>query len=233
MSKHNNLLPHLWGSSQWDMMHSISFSYPEEPTSVEKQNYKNYFESLGFVLPCCACADSYKEFLAKQFVLTDKVLSSRKTLVQWAFDLHNAVNAKLGKVYDITLEDLYAKYESYRNACEMAPDVLRQAYTHKYYPWVPKISVENALKFSAYAEKRGVLDFGKTSEDFSENKRERKIIVDEIIKLKTTSSSIESDGPYKGMPTVDELNLMKYLVTTLDSEDINKMTIRKKYKLVK
>jgi hypothetical protein len=43
--------PEFWGPSAWKFLHSITMSYPSEPTDKEKKVYKKFFEILGLVLP--------------------------------------------------------------------------------------------------------------------------------------------------------------------------------------
>ena len=35
-----------WGPGGWIFLHSITFNYPLEPTDLDKNNYKIYFNSL-------------------------------------------------------------------------------------------------------------------------------------------------------------------------------------------
>ena len=46
-----DLDPNIWGSAGWFINDSICLSYPSNPTDIDKQQYRNYFYSLPFVLP--------------------------------------------------------------------------------------------------------------------------------------------------------------------------------------
>jgi hypothetical protein len=83
----------IWGPSAWRLIHSVSFTYPKNPTLIDKQRYKSFFESLAFTLPCVVCQFHYKKELL-QFDL-DRALRSREHLSRWAVDLHNSVNKRL------------------------------------------------------------------------------------------------------------------------------------------
>ena len=85
----------IWGPSSWRLIHSVAFTYPKRPSLIDKQRYKNFFESLAFTLPCVVCQFHYQKELL-QFDL-DRGLRSREHLSRWAFNLHNSVNKRLGK----------------------------------------------------------------------------------------------------------------------------------------
>jgi hypothetical protein len=86
----------IWGKHAWKFMHYVTMGYPENPTEEHKNNYKNFFISLKYVLPCSICAKHYEENLEK-LPLTEEVLSNRNNLIKWGIDLHNMVNKMLNK----------------------------------------------------------------------------------------------------------------------------------------
>jgi hypothetical protein len=86
----------IWGNHAWKFMHYVTLGYPENPTEEHKNNYKNFFISLKYVLPCSICAKHYEENLQK-LPLTDEILSSKNKLIKWCIDLHNIVNKMLNK----------------------------------------------------------------------------------------------------------------------------------------
>ena len=83
--------PEIWGPHAWIFLHSITVTYPENPTEEDKIKYKNFFNSLHEVLPCPGCAHNYQIHL-KKYPLNDKILSNRKKLIIWLIDIHNEVN---------------------------------------------------------------------------------------------------------------------------------------------
>jgi len=83
--------PKWWGPHCWFFIHSVTLGYPDNPTEVDKQNFKQFFESIGKVLPCNKCRNNYKQHLTK-LPLDDSTLSSRDKLVRWLIDVHNEVN---------------------------------------------------------------------------------------------------------------------------------------------
>jgi len=107
----NSIKPKIWGPHGWKFLHYVSLGYPDNPTEEDKRNYKDYFTSLRYVLPCEKCALNYKHNLAKFPI--DNHLHNRDTLVKWAIDVHNEVNEELDKPtlqYDEAIE-LYSKEE--------------------------------------------------------------------------------------------------------------------------
>ncbi len=105
-----NMRTNSWGPPAWFAVNCFLMGYPlRGPTKIQKKIYKNFLTLLGKVLPCNLCRDSYAKFL-KELPLTEKVLSGRKKLIKWFFDIHNKVNKKLGcKVY--TTKQLNKKYK--------------------------------------------------------------------------------------------------------------------------
>ena len=51
-NSNDGMLTYVWGPPLWHSLHTISFNYPVKPTEKNKEDYMNYFKSLGKVLPC-------------------------------------------------------------------------------------------------------------------------------------------------------------------------------------
>lgn len=81
-----NIDPKLWGKPGWIFLHSITLGYPINPTEEEKNNYKLFFNSIGNILPCSTCRNNYLNSLNK-YKLTDEVLITRDTLVNWLINI--------------------------------------------------------------------------------------------------------------------------------------------------
>jgi hypothetical protein len=103
----------IWGPHLWFSLHTISFNYPIKPSEKDKEEYKLFFKNLQDVIPCSVCKKNYKRHLNEHPI--EDYLNSRKLLVYWVIDMHNMVNAEIGKKilsYDIVLkkyEDVYKK----------------------------------------------------------------------------------------------------------------------------
>jgi hypothetical protein len=129
----------VWGPAGWLFLHSIAQNYPWKPTDEQKKNYLSFFKSVGNVLPCRYCRDSYQKFITgvdnwkptsmelensdpltyedNGLILDMSKLKSRETLVKWLYELHNRINKKLGVDCVPTLKEVWNKYESFRSKC--------------------------------------------------------------------------------------------------------------------
>jgi hypothetical protein len=99
----------IWGPHLWFSLHTISFNYPLEPSIKDKEYYLNFFLNMQEVIPCSVCKKNYKRHL-KEHPIKD-YLDNRKSLVYWVIDMHNMVNAEIGKKilsYNVVIK----KYEN-------------------------------------------------------------------------------------------------------------------------
>ena len=75
--------------------HSITFNYPVEPSSQDKQVHIDFFNALQHILPCEKCAYHYSQHISDYPV--EKAVKGRDTLIRWLIKVHNLVNESLGK----------------------------------------------------------------------------------------------------------------------------------------
>ena len=107
--------PEVWGPSMWFLMHLVAATFPLSPTSNDKARYTDFFTSLQAVLPCEGCRRGYNAILTTDPTrLTPRVLSSREALFKWTVDVHNRVNAKLGKPVQPDWQGWFAEYNKLR-----------------------------------------------------------------------------------------------------------------------
>jgi hypothetical protein len=110
-------LTSIWGPSLWFSLHIISFTYPENPTKTERDNYYDFFKSLKNILPCKMCQKNLKKNL-KVHKLNKKVFKSRYTLSLWVYELHEIVNKMLKKKKSgLSYDDVRNMYENFRAHC--------------------------------------------------------------------------------------------------------------------
>ena len=98
--------PNIWGPSAWFFLHSVSFTYPQNPSEEDKTNYLTFFNSLQNILPCYKCSQNYKKHIEQYPIET--ALNSRDTMVNWLIKIHNEVNKELYKpilTYDQVLSE--------------------------------------------------------------------------------------------------------------------------------
>ena len=88
--------PAVWGPSTWRAIHYVALGYPLRPSASQSQSYRDFFQSLGSVLPCASCAANYQRHL-RELPLTERDLRGRLELFEWTVKLHNLVNTATGK----------------------------------------------------------------------------------------------------------------------------------------
>jgi hypothetical protein len=242
----NGLITKIWGGPTWITNHSITFGYPVEPDLVKKQQYKNYFMALGDVLPCKYCRDSYQKFITSgDTMLTDQDLESRETLTKWLYRVHEAVNHKLGVDYCVTYEEIVERYESFRARCGLT-DAANQgcvtpldykAFSYKKLyqkdcPVIPydlihpfiKLAIIRKLdpaefNFMEFASKfGGDISKMKTHQEWSDRNKKCQEIIQSM--RENAQPSIESDGEWKGTPTIPELKLILRMSSNLNKTEL-------------
>ena len=82
-----------WGPGAWFFLHSVTLSYPDNPTDEDKERIKSFFSMVGNILPCRYCRENYARHLRNLPIQCD----SRTELVLWLIDAHNQVNEMLNK----------------------------------------------------------------------------------------------------------------------------------------
>jgi hypothetical protein len=89
------LSPSVWGPFFWHTMHIVALSYPAEPSYAHKRAAKDFFESLGHLVPCPKCREHYQQHLQKMPI--GPHLDRRDDLFRWTVNVHNEVNKLTGK----------------------------------------------------------------------------------------------------------------------------------------
>ena len=104
--------PEFWGPSAWKFMHYISLGYPINPSENDKLNYKNFYYSLQYILPCEKCQINYRKNILENPI--DNFLKDRESLTKWVIDIHNKVNLETNKsIYDY--EEAISLYKNHTN----------------------------------------------------------------------------------------------------------------------
>jgi len=108
----------VWGPPAWFFIHMVSFNYPVNPTPLQKRQYLQFFKSIGHILPCKHCRESYTKFIANGTTrLTLQTMKNRATVSRWLFKLHNAVNKRICKKSDLNYRQVAEFYEKFRAQC--------------------------------------------------------------------------------------------------------------------
>jgi hypothetical protein len=89
------LPPTVWGPFFWHTIHIVALGYPKDPSYAQKRAAKEFFESLGHLIPCPTCRDHYVVHMNKMPITPH--LDRKEDLFRWTVELHNVVNQSLGK----------------------------------------------------------------------------------------------------------------------------------------
>lgn len=125
-NRQNGLMTKIWGPPGWLFLHSVTFGFPDDPNHPDHKHrvkhYANFFNSLGYVLPCKYCRDSYNEYI--QELPIEPFLESRARIIEWLFTIHEKVNDKLGVPHcdRPSLEEVKERFEKYRANCKQTTD---------------------------------------------------------------------------------------------------------------
>nr|AEX62522.1 putative FAD-linked sulfhydryloxidase [Moumouvirus Monve] len=241
--RNNGLITKVWGGAGWTFCHSVTFGYPLKPTTDDKNNYKNFFISLGDVLPCKYCRESYKKFITEgETALTTEVLENRESLTKWFYRVHNAVNQKLKVEYAVSYEDVVEKYESFRAKCGKPKETSKgcvtpldyKAFSFKklYYsdaPIIPLFDVEKLINLAKIKdlEPEYFTFYNLAKElngDISKLKNQpcwsyRNQYCQKQIRYMRENGIASVDE--EGIPTRDELKLIVFMCSNLNKSELN------------
>ncbi len=243
----NGLMTKIWGPRAWFFANSVAFGYPINPSAEQKEQYKNYFIYLGFVLPCGFCRESYQVFIKDgETKITDEIFENRETLTKWIFKLHNRVNKKLGVDYGTSYEEFCDKFETFRAkcidkspTCQMPLTLKAEAFKRADEKICTIIPLELANKFIEYGESKGIkmdkleyyddlLKNNRKSDEFKERNNECCRIITNM--RHNANCSFEDKGQDKDMPSINELKLISMLCTSLSIKDLETCASKFGYK---
>lgn len=108
---HDGFSTKIWGPPVWFFLHMITFNYPVNPTKKDKINYRNFFQSLGFVLPCRVCRENYQ---IKNSKIPLKYFKSRHSLARYIYKVHQDVPNQ--KPF-VSFSKMRKNYETFRAKC--------------------------------------------------------------------------------------------------------------------
>jgi hypothetical protein len=239
-NENNGLITKIWGPHFWFSVHCVVHGYPVNPTEEQKNNYREFLISLKNVLPCKYCRESYTNFVLNddETRLTDKDLESRDTLTKWAYKMHNRVNKKLGVTYGVSYDVHRDQFESFRakclpndNGCNMPLDLKAESYRKAEMKHAPVIELEIRNKFKKYALTRGI-EFEHSIEALNNLPRDHpawekrdKMCWKIINKMRKDGiRSVETLGSKKNLPTIEELELINLMCSTICCEELGKIS---------
>jgi hypothetical protein len=138
----DGMLTAIWGPGLWHYMHTMSFNYPNNPSSLEKKYYKDFIIGLQYVLPCKYCRDNFKKNLL-DYPLSMKHLLNRETFSKYVYTMHEMVNKRLNKQSGLSYTTIRDRYEHFRARCTID----KEDTSHKY------IKIEKGCTTPLYGKK--------------------------------------------------------------------------------
>jgi len=112
----DGMLTTVWGPSLWHFLHIMSFNYPIDPTSEQKEYYRDFILNLKHILPCKYCRINLTENF-KQIPLTPKQMKNRDSFSRYIYNLHEIVNKMLHKKSNLSFCVVRERYEHFRSRC--------------------------------------------------------------------------------------------------------------------
>ena len=107
--------PGTWGPGLWFLLHTMAAAYPDAPTPEDRRHHMAFLRTLPHVLPCAGCRKGMTALSAcGPLKLAPNVLRDKFSFFKWTVDLHNAVNAKVGKRVNPDWVFWYRHYTAFR-----------------------------------------------------------------------------------------------------------------------
>jgi len=103
----------IWGSSYWFFIHTLTFTYPTNPTTTIKKKYYDFLHNFYLFIPNKNLSKLYEEILIEYPI--KPYLDKKEDLIKWGWYIHNKFNQKLNKPI-LSLSDFYGiYYNKYHN----------------------------------------------------------------------------------------------------------------------
>jgi len=109
----------VWGPLGWMTLHSVATSYPENPTTQERDLMRSWLDMFRDTITCPNCRDHFTTLLDNYRAKYPGMLSSRNDFAVFSFRAHNDVNRRLSKpIYGTVAEcmETLRKNVEYRSA---------------------------------------------------------------------------------------------------------------------
>lgn len=85
----------VWGQYLWRLLHTLTYSYNTKMPDELKGKYIRFFHVLKDFIPCPICRNHYTQRMTKN--PPENNMKTTDDFVSWLNNLHNEVNAGLGK----------------------------------------------------------------------------------------------------------------------------------------
>ncbi|GIL83190.1 hypothetical protein Vretimale_11420 [Volvox reticuliferus] len=81
------------GRATWTLLHTLAAQFPDRPTRRQQRDARTLVDCLTRIYPCGDCARHFAELVRRD----PPVVSSGTAFRRWLCQVHNRVNARLGK----------------------------------------------------------------------------------------------------------------------------------------
>lgn len=98
-------MSNIWGPMGWMTLHSISASYPDNPTESDKAILNEYLNAFAHTIPCHICNSHFNNLFFKYKSNTPTWANSKNDLFIAICRMHNSVNSRLDKPRVITVAE--------------------------------------------------------------------------------------------------------------------------------
>lgn len=95
----------IWGPLGWMTLHSVAAAYPDSPTSSERDLMFTFLDLFRDTITCPHCKEHFGTVLENYRKQFPGMLQSRHEFVVFTFRAHNAVNRRLNKPLQLTVEE--------------------------------------------------------------------------------------------------------------------------------
>ena len=102
----------IWGPHYWFVLHTITLTYPKNPSETIKKKYYKFIQDLPFFLPDEKISNNFSKLLNKYPV--SPYLDSKEAFIKWVHFIHNIINKKFNKKTINMSEFLIEYYENYK-----------------------------------------------------------------------------------------------------------------------
>jgi hypothetical protein len=169
------------------MLHTMSFNYPINPTTADKNAYKSFLTQLQKILPCKYCRINLKNNM-KSHPLLPCHLKNRGAFSRYVYKLHEVVNKMLKKKSGLTFCQVRDRYENFRSRCTQ-DELKKKIFT--------LTSIKNKTAKMRYRNKlkkiAGTKEHGCTEPLYGEKSK----CVIKIVPKKTPCDTFQMDGKCK------------------------------------
>lgn len=102
----------VWGPLGWMTLHSVATSYSETPTQSERDLMYSWLDMFRDTITCPYCRDHFGSMLSAYRSAFPSMLNSRQDFAMFTFRAHNAVNRRLRKPLQSTVEECMATLQN-------------------------------------------------------------------------------------------------------------------------